>query len=503
MSVVAVYEDLVSRLVAAASGRGGGAPAAGVPQGRGSGQSGSWPYMEPYRATSRQLCGLWPFVVGGSVPMVGVPLGRVVRQAGMLCADHISWFERGLTSAPSAMVLGLNGLGKSSLVRRIVIGHALMGIHSMVLGDIKPDYVALVRALGGQVIEIGHGKAGVNPLDAGNVDEAVRLLSAHPVERDALVAAAHERKKNMVLSLIHIIRRQPPTNREENIIDEAVSVLEGRGGKPVLADLLALVREAPEALRIKALDRGSMDRYREVTEELEVSLMALLGGRMGQIFAAETTTPMMMDRSVVFDVSSLINEHSDLQAAILLSCWSYGFATVEISQTLADAGVAPRRHYDLVMDELWRILRASSGMVERIDSLTRLNRTIGVGQMMITHSMADFATLADEGDRVKAAGFVERSKMLFLGGLPSREMPLLSGVVPFSVAEQELLSSWEAPGAYDPHEENAAPPVGLGKFMLKTSATPGIPFQVELVAAERPVNDTSARWNVKRGEVRA
>ena len=46
---------------------------------------------------------------------------------------------------------------------------------------------------------------------------------------------------------------------------------------------------------------------------------------------------MRMDRSVVFDIHSLIHEHDDIQAAVLLACWSYGFATVEIAQALADA----------------------------------------------------------------------------------------------------------------------------------------------------------------------
>jgi len=468
-------------------------------RGRGSGSGGTEPPLVMHRGTSRQVCGLWPLVIGGAVPMAGAPLGRVLGASGMLCADHISWFERGLVSAPSAMVLALNGLGKSSLVRRIVLAHACMGIHSMILGDIKPDYVDVVRALGGQVIAIGHGRAGVNPLDAGNVEHAARMLSAHPQERAALLAAAHERKKTMVLSLMHIARRRPPSRRDETILDEAIAILEARGGSPCLADLLGVIRQGPESLRMAALDRGDEGRYRDLTEDLEVSLMALMRGRMGQIFSVPTTTPMKMDRSVVFDVSSLIHEHSsDLQGAVLLACWSYGFATVEIAQALADAGVAPRRRYSLVMDELWRILRASSGMVERVDSLTRLNRTIGVGQMMITHSMTDLSSLADEADRARAQGFVERSKMLFLGGLPPREMDLLRGVMSFSDAEQQLLTSWNAPGAYDEYEEIRTAPAGMGKFMLKTSDAPGIPFQVEFAPGEDAVNDTSARWNVTR-----
>lgn len=466
----------------------------------GGGYAQSIPIMHAYRGTTRQVCGLYPFVIGAGAPLVGVPVGRATNGTGTICADPISWFEKGLISAPSAMVLGLNGLGKSSLVRRMIEGLEAFGVHTMVLGDIKPDYVDLMDALGAQVIEIGHGKGGINPLDAGNSTEAARLLreAGAAEEADALEAEAHERKKTLVASLVHIIRRSAPSDREETILDEAIRVLEVRGGQPVLADVLAVVREGPEPLRRAALDRGDDAHYREVTEALEASLMALVSGRFGSIFAAATTTPMMMDRSVVFDVHSLLQADDDLQAAVLLACWSYGFATVEIAQTLADAGVAPRRRYQIVMDELWRTLRSSSGLVDRVDALTRLNRSVGVGQMMITHSMSDFAALESEADRLKALGFVERSKMLFLGGLPAREMDLLSGVVAVSKAEQELLASWNAPGTYDPATGRESAPVGRGKFLLKTSGAPGFALRVDFVHSEvsRGLSNTNQRWEM-------
>lgn len=84
--------------------------------------------------------------------------------------------------APSAMVMGLNGLGKSTLIRRIMPGLANRGIHR------------------------------------------------------ALLQSAHESKKNMIVSLIHIVRPQAPTDREEVILNAAVRILEERGGAPVLAD---------------------------------------------------------------------------------------------------------------------------------------------------------------------------------------------------------------------------------------------------------------------------
>ena len=88
-----------------------------------------------------------------------------------------------------------------------------------------------------------------------------------------------------------------------------------------------------------------------------------------------------------------------MQAAALLACWSTTFASVEIAHTLADEGLAPRRNYFVVLDELWRALRAGADMVDRIDSLTRLNRRDGVGQAMITHTMSDLDALATESER--------------------------------------------------------------------------------------------------------
>lgn len=466
--------------------------------------SGPTPLIRPYRGTSNQVCGLWPFVVGGNAPLVGAPLGRALDGSGTVCADPISWFEKGLISAPSAMVFGLNGLGKSSLIRRIILSLSAFGTHTMVLGDIKPDYVDVVEALGGQVITIGHGHDGINPLDAGNIDTALRLLDGEEFAdaRSSLLAAAHERKKQTVCSLIHIIRRSSPTDREETIIDEAIRLLERDGGTPRLVDLLEVIRSAHSSLVDAAIARGDVEHYRQIVEPLEASLMALLSGRFGGIFAANRTRPMMMDRAVVFDVHHLLDVDESLQSAVLLACWSYGFATVEIAQTLADAGVAPRRRYQIVMDELWRILRASSGLVERVDALTRLNRSVGVGQIMCTHSMTDLSALASEADRIKAAGFVERSKMLLLGGLPMREMDHIGSVVSLTHAEKELLSSWNAPGTYDPLTGRETPPVGRGKFMLKTSNAPGIPFQLQFATGEAHLSDTNKRWNFRQGESR-
>ncbi|MGW0663530.1 ATP/GTP-binding protein [Streptodolium elevatio] len=459
---------------------------------------GSVGYVEAppeWRGTSVQVCGLWPFAAGSGTPTIGVPLGRALVGGATLCCDPVSWFQRAkLILNPSEFVLGKPGLGKSTIVRRQALGLAGYGVHPVVFGDLKPDYVDLIRALGGQVITLGGGRGFLNVLDPGEVTtEAARLPLA---QRQALLADAHSRRLNTVASLITVLRRRPPTDREETILNAALAILDERfHGVPVLSDLLAVVQQAPEDLRNVALDRGDLDRYRQITEHLESSLIGLLGrGRLGETFSRHTSEPMQRDRPVCFDVSSIDDAEGQLQAAALLACWSYGFGTIAAAQALADAGLEPQRRYFVILDELWRVLRAGRGLVDRVDALTRLNRQRGVGMAMITHTMSDLLALAEEEDRMKARGFVERAGMVICGGLPAAEMPMLTKVVAMTDAEQDMIEDWSTPPSWDSERGEEAPPPGLGNFMIKVGGRPGVPVHVELTEDELDVNDTNRRW---------
>ncbi len=80
-------------------------------------------------------------------------------------------------------------------------------------------------------------------------------------------------------------------------------------------------------------------------------------------------------------------------------------------------------------------------MVDRVDALTRLNRAVGVGQVMISHTMSDLLALPAEEDRMKGRGFFERSGMVICGGLPASEMPLLTAAIPLSRVRNSRSSS--------------------------------------------------------------
>ncbi len=479
--------------------------AAGVPgltgrglRGRGRGRVSYVEAPPEWRGTTVQVCGLFPWAVGGLSPTIGVPLGRNLITGGTVCCDPISWFERArLILNPSAFVLGLPALGKSTLIRRQVIGLAGAGVVPLVLGDLKPDYVDTVRALGGQIVRLGRGLGSLNVLDVGALDAAADRLPGTDGAR--LREEAHGRRLNMVSALVELGRAARVSDTERTVLSAALRHLTARHRRrkapPLLGDLVKVLEEGPGPVRVPTLDRGDDARYRAVVDPLQRSLLSLLDGPLGSTFARPTTERIRLDAAAVcVDVSGISANDTALQAAVLLACWSEGFGAVEAANALADAGAGQQRRFFIVLDELWRVLRSGEGMVDKVDQLTRLNRNQGVGQVMISHSLADLRALRNAEDRDKAKGFVERAGLVIVGGLPGQEIDELSEIVAFSKAERAQVTSWSTPPGWDAE----ADPPGRGKFLLKCGQRPGIPVHVDLTAAERDaqVHNTNKRWAV-------
>jgi len=425
-----------------------------------------------------------------------------MHTGGTVCFDPIAWFEGKLISNPSVFVLGLNGRGKSTMVGHMMTCLAGFGVLPFVLGDLKPDYVDLITVLGGQVNEIGPGRGALNPLDNREAVDAVkRLRAAIPFQSGAgklaeqIEADSLARRASLVSSLIAIGRRGDTTDQEDAMIEQAIRVLdETFQSTPTLADLLQVVTSAPPSLREVVLDDGDDTIYNKRTLELRSSISSLVsGGKLSTLFAGQTAAPMHRDVPVVFDISSIPESRGEMTAAALMCCWTIGFGVVNIAHALADAKLEPERHYLLVLDEMWRALRAGHGMADRIDSVSRLNRTMGVGQVMISHTMADLLALPLQADIMKARGLVERAGAVLLGPLPRGEMGMLTDSVPLSEAEQEELVSWSGQAAWGRREQANTVP-GMGQFMLKVGGRPGIPIKIQVSEYERSLHDTNARW---------
>lgn len=453
-----------------------------------------------YRGTTVQVCGLWPFGVGSGSPTIGTPLGTHLDSHATVCFDPVSWFSRArLLSTPIVYILGRPGLGKSTLVRRMVLGTAAQGVVPLVLGDLRPDYGQLVSALGGQVIKLGRGLGSLNPLDVGALGSILPRLSGHRAKQ--VRAEVHGRRLHMVSALIEVVRRSPVTDHEETILSAALRVLdethEGHDA-PLLGDLIAVLDQGPRQVRDYTLDRGEESRYRAAVDPLHRSLLALLEGPLGDTFSRPTSVPIDVDApAVAVDISGLAVHDQRLTAGVLMACWNDGFGAVTANNVLADAGLGEQKRFFVVMDELWRVLRAGAGLVDRLDEMTRINREWACAAAYITHSGLDSEALEREEDRAKARGFMERAGAIVCGGLPQREADDLSRTVALSREERRRITEWSTPGAWDHIAGEETAPPGQGNFLIKVGQRPGVPVHVQLTRTEiaSNVHDTNQRWH--------
>jgi hypothetical protein len=266
-------------------------------------------------------------------------------------------------------------------------------------------------------------------------------------------------------------------------------------GEATVHELIEVLEHGPEELRVVTLSRGEDSRYRDAVDPLERSVVALTEGALGESFAGRTTVALELDRPLCVDISGIGESDLKLAAAALLACWSEGFAAISAAQALADAGLEPQRNYFIIVDELWRVIRAGgSGMVDRIDALTRLDRHLGTGTLLITHTLKDLLSVPDPTDVMKAKGFVERVGMKVVGGLPETELEDLAKVIGFSGRERTMVTEWSSPPSWDPDTGQDAAPAGRGKFLIKVGGRPGIPIRVKLTQSELALNDTNTRW---------
>ncbi len=505
-------------------------------KGRGCGRQPLTPRMREYRSTSVQVAGLWPWAVGARAPLVGTPLGNHLQTGEPVGCDPLSWFKAKMISAPIAFVLALNGFGKSSLVRRMVIGAMWQGQIPLILGDCKPDYRALIAACGGQIIDLGYGYGVLNPLEVGALGEIIPLLPEmgkddDPDPRTRIAQEVEARQLSAVSGLVEITRGSPVEDYEETVITVGLQQLyrpSSKGGRgftaanpPILSDLKQVIdADAPADLKgqqelYDAVTVTTKEQYDVATQRLRQSLGALIKGKFGRVFNGKTTTPLNFTdyTGVCVDVSHIPQGDIKLKAAVLSMTWAAGFGAVEAANTLADYQLAPQREFLAVLDELWQVLGTGENMVDRVNELTRLNRSIAVGLLLISHSIEDLSSLSSEAAIKKARGFIQKARIKIIGPVPEAEVDALSGTTELTPVERAWVTAWASTAGDDGSnvvrgedvsggkvvKKNQTIPFGMGKFLIKDSedATPGIPIQHNFTATDHRsgVHNTNQRFD--------
>ncbi|MBN9103124.1 MULTISPECIES: hypothetical protein [unclassified Pseudonocardia] len=442
-----------------------------------------------FAGTTSQVCGLFPFAVASGADVDGVPIGRHMHTAEPVGLDPAEWLRTGLVSNTAVWVQGQPGIGKSSITKRMITGLVGFGMKAVIPGDVKGEYSALITALGGTVWRIGRGLHALNPLDAGPLRAA--LAQATGEDRHRVQETVRARRLSLLEALITIVRRGEITVTERRLLGVALDTADAAARtEPVIPDVLAAIATGADPLQRIAAGVDEAD-YRRTTRDLVNSLGLLCEGAIRGIFdRPSTVTSNDETPALSLDISALDDDEDDVVAAAMLCSWAWSAGLVDAAAT-----GTPRRNVVQVQDELWRALRVAPGLVEKSDRITRLGRHRGVVSFQITHSLDDLEALPTEADRAKARGLASRSGVLLLGGMAERELDGLRRIVPLTVGEAALVTSWAAPPTW--HAGRAHP--GRGKYLIKSGQRMGLPVALTLTPTEAELYDTDGAFRTEIG----
>lgn len=437
-----------------------------------------------WQGTSTQLAGLFPFVGGSGSRVRGVPIGHDLHTHEPIGLHPGDWLRTGLISNTGLWVQAQPGVGKSAFAKRLGTGLCAFGWMLFVPADVKGEYTPLIRRLGGTVIKVGRGQDAVNPLDPGPL--AALLATTSGRERDALRESIRARQTSLLEGLLLLELDRHPTPTERNLVSRAIDVATDGAvdNQPTIPDVRAVLQDPPQPLLAAARVDGNLGRYFDLIREVLSSFDLLVEGPLRGLFDRRSTARLDPDSPATsLDISVLDEETDKVVAAAMLCSWAWGAGMIEARQ--AGRG----RNILWIQDEAWRALRTGSGLVEKSDRLTRLNRHKGVASVYLTHSMDDLEALPSAEDRAKARGIAARCAIHVYGGLPASELRSLT--VSLSSREGDLLSSWQSAGTWVPGQRHP----GRGLYLIKAGERAGLPVRMALSSRELELYNTDSAFD--------
>ncbi|PXX53887.1 hypothetical protein DFR70_1268 [Nocardia tenerifensis] len=441
-----------------------------------------------YAGTTTQVQGLYPFPAASGARVRGVPFGRHLHTAEPIGLDPSQWLVDGLVTNTGIWCQGQPGIGKSSALKRLLVGLVAFGFAAVIPGDIKDEYTPVVEALEGKVFRIGRGLHSLNPLDLGPLRGAIG--AAVGTAREQLVSQARGRRLDLLESLITIVGGQDLTATERLLLAMAVDQADAASqlyglSDPTIPELVTILDTAGTPLLRVVAARDEYEYRREI-RELRNTLVLLCEGPIRGMFDRPSSFSVDADLPAVsLSLKAVEDDGDDVVAAAMMCAWAWSAGLIEGKQA---AGV--RRNVFQPQDELWRALRAAPGLVEKSDRMTRLNRARGVVSAQSTHSITDLEALPTEADRAKAKGMVARNAIKVIGGLDNAEMERLHAISPFTSGEKELVTRWSAPPTWVPGQRHP----GRGKYLIKSGSRMGLPVNVDLTPEELELYNTDGAF---------
>jgi hypothetical protein len=405
-----------------------------------------------HRATTAHVQAAYPFVAEGGLGGRGVYIGRDVY-GGSFCYDPWELYGRELTS-PNAVVIGIVGRAKSSLVKTYVFRQAVFGRQAWIV-DVKGEYERLAHVLDIEPIALSPGgRVRLNPLTP---------------------RGGRERQLGLLYSVAAATLERPLTPEEKRAGQEALNILELRAeGEPTLPAIVGVLLHPPAEMgEALAMDR---EEIAVCVRPMAFALDQLCTGNLRGMFDGPTTPGLDLDAPlVVLNLRAVLNTHTSA-LGILMTC-----ATAWLQAMIEAESDERSQKRIVVVDEGWRIL-SSIGIGEWLQQSFKLSRALGTQNIVVLHRLSDLHAAGAEGSRELrlAEGLLADAETKVCYAQPPDQLPQARELLGLTDTEAELL----------PHLRRgwALWKIGQRSFLV----------QHRLSTHERELVDTDARMTARR-----
>lgn len=345
----------------------------------------------PWHTVGRsEIAVLDPLLHQGTELMMGPIIGVNTASGTPWRFDPWNAVRAGLVSSPAGVVVGLQGSGKSMMLKTMAARLILAGRNIIIEGDPKGEWAGLAHELGGTVVSAGGGNI-LNPLD-------IQAGSQSDTEARQMAALA---------TMIAPLRKDAPSLRleEQLIVQHILETFSTQGTTPTIRRLYAMLMN-PDKLTIRELDPRMVGMH---ANNLALVLAQYVTGPWRGAFEDESSVKIdPASPLIVFDTGS-INDIAERKAVYLAAM------DAAIDRLLHQF---PLDHtYRVVIAEEGHQLLSNPGLVSSWDQRLRLTGSLGCSCWMLIHEMQDLEKFASLGsahlEQMKSIITLSSMKVLF------------------------------------------------------------------------------------------
>lgn len=337
--------------------------------------------------TSHTAATAYPYVAGPSLGYEGAMIGHDLHGGGSFCFDPWVLYGKGLISGMSMLLFGQVGTGKSSLAKSLAVRLVLYGRKLSVASDKKGEWTAVVRALGGNVIQVGPGlTTRLNPLDTG-VRPSLNVRG-EPLTDEQWRQMVRARRMLILTTIVKILTEQRPDSAEHlaisDALDMAVDLAHAEDRVPTIPDLITGLN------KLKTEHRND-HRRSDAANVMAMTLYRVTGGGLEGMFDGPSTVEFDVDAPAVSIDTSSARGADPIAVRIINACAG---SWMESMVTNSDAGQRV-----VVYEEGWDNI-SSEADLQRMVEQWKLARSYGLFNILVMHKVSDLNMAGDQGSRM-------------------------------------------------------------------------------------------------------